>query len=209
VAINLDNYPVMIGFAVYAFEGVGIVMPVMQNCKEPEKFPKILAAAIGTLACFYTFFGLVTYLTFGSGLIQPIITEMLPAENSMVIIIKICFCMNLIFSYAIMINPTNAILENWMFPAKASVGRRWARNASRFLVVVSAAVLAVFLADILDKFFGLIGALLCAPLAFMFPAMLHLKIIASTRSEKMIDWLIIFISLGALIFCVTQSVLSW
>jgi solute carrier family 36 (proton-coupled amino acid transporter) len=108
-----------------------------------------------------------------------------------------------------MINPTNTILENWFFPAKASTGRRWARNLSRFLVVVSASILAVFLAEILDKFFGLIGALLCAPLAFMFPAMLHLRLIAKTKSEQMVDWLIIILSIGALIFCVSQSILSW
>lgn len=41
---------------------------------------------------------------------------MLPADNLMVVGIKICFCLNLYFSYAIMINPTNAILENWFFP---------------------------------------------------------------------------------------------
>ena len=47
-------------------------------------------------------------------------------------------------------------------------------------MVVSSVVIALTVADKIDKFLGLIGALLCAPLAMTIPAMIHLKILAKT-----------------------------
>jgi amino acid permease len=56
----------MVGFAVYAFEGIGILMPVMQASDCPEKFDGILISAILTLSVAFCIFGTVTYLAFGN-----------------------------------------------------------------------------------------------------------------------------------------------
>lgn len=69
--------------------------------------------------------------------------------------------------------------------------------------------MAVLLAEKLDKFIGLLGALLCAPVAFTVPAILHLKVLAKTTLSKAIDWFLITLSLLIMIFCVWQSILTW
>ena len=75
--VNSD-YLGALGYAVYCFEGIGIVMPVMQQSASPETFKSTLIAAIATLTGIYIFFGAIGYLTWGSSPIQPYSTDMLP-----------------------------------------------------------------------------------------------------------------------------------
>ena len=138
---------------------------------------------------------------------------MLPADSKLVIFTKVGVCINLVCSYPIVINPANKIFEKWVFRCrrlkKKSNARKWLKNLQRTLVVILAAYCAVALAGKLDKFLSLLGALFCAPLALTFPAVLHLKVVAKTRSQKFWDVIIIIISLGMLVFCTQQSVSNW
>jgi len=61
----------------------------------------------------------------------------------------------------------------------------------------------------LDKFLGIVGSLTCTPIAFTFPALFHLKACAETRRQKIIDWTIVILSIGILIFCTTLGFLHW
>ena len=188
----------MVGFAIYAYEGIGVVMPIMQASAEPDQFIKCLVAAIVTLSFIFLFFGELTYFTFGSDLNEPFITEMLPADNLWIEIIKVLFCFNLVFSYPITVNPTNTILEGYIFggdPRRASYKETWMRRFSRFLVCLSATLFGIYLANDMDKFLGLLGALLGSPLALTMPALIHLKLVAETRLIKLFDWLLIIISI--------------
>ena len=97
----------MVGFAVYAFEGIATVMPIMQSCAAPDKFVSILIAAIFTLTAVFIFFGELCYLAWGANLNKPIVTEMLPPTSVVVMIMKLLFCINLLFSYAINVYPAN------------------------------------------------------------------------------------------------------
>ena len=65
VMINTNNMWSTVGFAIYTYEGIGILMPVMQACECPEKFDKILSAAIITLTIAYITFGTICYFAFG------------------------------------------------------------------------------------------------------------------------------------------------
>ena len=119
----------------------------------------------------------------------------------------------MIAGYSIVIAPANKILEHWLF--KGSFGpeqknqRHWAKNLSRFLIALMTVVLAIFLADKITQFLGLLGALLCAPLALTLPALLHFKAIAKSRSEKIFDVFLILISIAILVFSTTQSIINW
>lgn len=129
---------------------------------------------------------------------------MLPPENIAVIIIKFLYSLNLVCSYPIIIFPTNNSIEDWFckcFRRSSEKKAYWAQNFSRFCVTLAAMICSIYLASKLDKFLGLIGALLCAPVAITFPAMLHLKHLATSSAQKCFDCVLIVISLCILVFC--------
>ena len=74
VPINYSLFWNTVGFAVYSFEGIGVVMPIMSTCNCPEKFPKLLAGAIISLTVFYIIFAELCYYTWGNYLTEPIVT---------------------------------------------------------------------------------------------------------------------------------------
>jgi amino acid permease len=79
----------------------------MQTCANPEKFTSILVAAMATLSVVYILFGCLGYVTYGDNMNNPLITEMLPAADTIVVVTKLVFIVNLICSYALCIYPTN------------------------------------------------------------------------------------------------------
>lgn len=201
---NPQGYLTTVGFAIYSFEGIGVVMPIMQTCKRPEKFTGILVAAIATLCLVYIVYGNLCYLTLGSNMDRPLITEMLPASEPIVIAVKLLFVVNLICSYAICVYPTNTIIES-VYPHGKSKRVFWLQICSRASVVIAAAYLGLAMAKKIDKFLGLMGALLCAPLALTFPAAINYKLLATTKKEKAIDIALILFSFAVLVFSTNQS----
>ena len=77
-------------------------------------------------------------------------------------------------------------------------------NVLRLLITISATYFAIELSKKLDKFLGLLGALLCAPLAILMPILFHLKVVAKTKKEKMIDIGIFTIGIACLIMSTHQ-----
>ena len=73
---------------------------------------------------------------------------------------------------------------------------------------LSAAYLGINLASVLDKFIGLLGAVFCAPLAMILPTLCHLKLLASSRKDKIKDIVIICVSLLVMVICIVQTVVD-
>lgn len=181
IGFNSTGYLSTVGFAIYSYEGIGVVMPIMQSCACPEKFNEIVVRAVMTLAFVYCFFGTFCYLALGSTM-PAYVTEVLPPTNIGTIMIKFLFSLNLIFGFAITINPTTTILEGWLLKGWASTKKKyWTKNLIRFLVCAAVCIVSVTLSAKIDKFLGLLGALLCAPLAMTLPAVCHLKAIARSK----------------------------
>jgi len=203
VFLNEAGYLSTLGFTIYSYEGIGVVMPIMATCDNPQGFKSILSYAFICLVACYVIFPELVYYAYGSSIDQSIITEMLPSDSIVVALMKFGYSLNLVASFPIIINPTNAAVERWFCSClKQKAGTYyWMQNFSRFLVTLSAIVFAVVLADKLDKFLGLLGSLLCAPLALTFPALVHLKHLAVTRSQKAVDIGVIFISTCIFFFC--------
>ena len=116
----------------------------------------------------------------------------------------IIYSLNLICSYAIFIYPCNQIIEDYLFRGIKKSKKTDSliyilTNISRLFVVVSATYVAIELSKKLDLFLSILGALLCAPLAITLPAFLHLKVLAKTPREIMIDIFLIILSIFCLI----------
>jgi proton-coupled amino acid transporter len=93
---NRDNFPLLIGTAVFAFEGIGLyvlfinpfkadisVIPITESMKEPQKFPRALTGVMITVALLFTSFGVLGYSAYGSD-IQTVVLVNLPQEEKFV-----------------------------------------------------------------------------------------------------------------------------
>ena len=119
-----------LGFSIYCYEGIGIVMPVMATAAEPEKFKAMLTYAFITLIIIFVAFSCFTYSVWGSNLSEPIVTQMLPADSVAAIIIKFLYSLNLVCSYPIVIYPANTAVETWFCSClKKRAQRRTVRRA--------------------------------------------------------------------------------
>ncbi|KAG1622530.1 hypothetical protein G6F46_000768 [Rhizopus delemar] len=45
-AVNPQNFALMIGTATFSFEGIGLIIPIVESMKRPEKFPLVLTLGI-------------------------------------------------------------------------------------------------------------------------------------------------------------------
>lgn len=84
VALNKAKYWQMVGFAFFMFEGIGCLMPILKETAVPEQFGKLTVQALCFLCTIYIAFCLVCYYAWGASLDEPVVTEMLPADNILV-----------------------------------------------------------------------------------------------------------------------------
>ena len=63
-------------------------------------------------------FGSICYYAWGSDLTEPVVTQMLPAENGYVQAMKLLFCVNLLYTYRLTIAPTFNSLEAFVLGVK-------------------------------------------------------------------------------------------
>jgi hypothetical protein len=78
-------------------------------------------------------------------------------------------------------------------------------------MVVSGCVVGVTigLADKVDKFLAILGAVSCTPIAFGLPAVYHLWFCAETTCVKVGDWFIIVVSIFIIGYCTTDGIITW
>ena len=63
-----------LGFTVFSYEGIGLVMPIMAITEKPERFKEMLLYAMITLMIVYISFDEICYFAWGTDMNEPIIT---------------------------------------------------------------------------------------------------------------------------------------
>jgi proton-coupled amino acid transporter len=66
VFINTSSFLDIIGFAVYSYEGVGIMLPVRDITLHKEDYKKVLICVMTTTFLSYTLFGVFCYIIYGT-----------------------------------------------------------------------------------------------------------------------------------------------
>jgi len=209
VMFNTNNFPLFIGTAVFTFEGVGLVIPITESMKEPQKFPKTLSWVMLVVAALFATAGALSYATFGSETQTVVITN-LPGNSGFVQAIQALYSVAILLSMPLQLFPALSILELGLFrrSGKYSLRTKMLKNLFRFLVVILAMLTAWLGANDLDKFVSLIGSVACVPLCFIYPPLLHLRACAMTRRAKMIDMALFTFGIFCVVFAGTQTVQS-
>ncbi|KAI8334976.1 transmembrane amino acid transporter protein-domain-containing protein [Chlamydoabsidia padenii] len=186
--INAKSFPMFIGTAVFTYEGVGLVIPITESMKEPEKFPKVLSYTMLGITVIFLSVGFISYLAFGDQ-VQTVILLNLP-NTAAVNTVQALYALAICLSIPLQLFPAIRIIETGLFSTRSGKNNqvvKWQKNVFRFGSVLFCAAIAILASSDLDKFVSLIGSLCCVPLCFLFPPLFHLKAIASTWRQKAID----------------------
>nr|XP_019045887.1 solute carrier family 36 (proton-coupled amino acid transporter) [Kwoniella bestiolae CBS 10118]OCF24817.1 solute carrier family 36 (proton-coupled amino acid transporter) [Kwoniella bestiolae CBS 10118] len=189
---NQNSFPLLIGTAVFAFEGIGLVIPITESMREPEKFPRLLSIVMFIVAILFAGAGVSSYAAYGSD-IQTVVIVNLPQEDKFVQAVQFLYSVAILLSIPLQLFPAVRIMENGIFSrsGKHNPSVKWQKNVFRSMIVVFTSLLSWAGSSELDKFVSLIGSFACIPLCFIYPPMLHLKACAKTRKAIVLDYILI------------------
>jgi proton-coupled amino acid transporter len=196
-AINGPTFLDAIGSSIYSYEGIGVVLPIYEVTKNPEKIAKNITAVITVVLGIYIAFGFLMLFAYGEALNgSPIITETItqieaashPGQHYVdyvILIMKVLFTLNLIFSFPLVLYPAHIIVEENLYKGwPKSPKRKWCKNLNRSILVICIVIVSILMASQLDKFLALLGALGCTPITFTLPTLFHLYICKPTGRER-------------------------
>ncbi|KAK9760853.1 hypothetical protein K7432_014711 [Basidiobolus ranarum] len=208
---NPKDFPLFIGTALFTFEGIGLVIPIVNNMKEPEKFPRMLITAMAVMTVLFVSVGALSYSAFGDE-IQTVVLLNMPYKHPITELVQIFYVLAIVLTTPLMLFPVTRIIEQWIFgtrTGKYSFKVKWQKNLSRTIICICLAFIAWGGASNLDNFVALIGAFACIPLVFIFPAMYHLKASATNRLVRLGDLFLIIFGFIVMFYVTYTTVTGW
>ncbi|KAH7566162.1 hypothetical protein ACOSP7_022497 [Xanthoceras sorbifolium] len=155
-----------IGVAVYAFEGVGMILPLESEAKDQDKFGKVLGWCMVFISLIYGGFGALGYFAFGEETKDIITTNF--GAGLVSTLVQMGLCINLFFTFPLMMNPVYEVVERRVCDSRYCMWLRW-------LVVFGVSLVALSVPNFAD-FLSLVGSSVCVVLGFVLPALFHLLV---------------------------------
>ncbi|KAJ9479420.1 Vacuolar amino acid transporter 3 [Pseudozyma hubeiensis] len=207
VMFNSKDFPLFIGTAVFTFEGIGLIIPITESMKEPEKFPRALTGVMAGVMVLFASAGGLSYMAFGSK-IQTVVITNLPQTSRFVQAMQFLYSIAILLSTPLQLFPALAVLEKGIFTksGKYNWKVKTEKNLFRFLVVAVSCLAAWAGANDLDKFVSLIGSVACVPLCFIYPPLLHLKANATRPATKALNYAMLAFGVVCVVFAGSQTV---
>ena len=167
---NQSSWTLFIGTAIFTFEGIGLIIPVQESMRHPEKFPKVMFVVMIIITTLFITMGAVSYAAYGSKT-ETVVLLNLPQGSRMVNSVQFLYSLAILLSTPLQIFPAIRITENGLFTRSGKYNPyiKWQKNIYRFFVVAVCAAMAWGGADNLDKFVALVGNFACIPLVYIYP----------------------------------------
>ncbi|KAG5623162.1 hypothetical protein H5410_008380 [Solanum commersonii] len=143
-----------LGVAVFAFEGMGMVLPLESETRDKNKFGKILGLSVAFVSFLYGAFGALGYFAFGEETKDIITTNF--RQGSLSCLVQLGLCINLFLAFPLMMNPVYEILL-----------------VVEMAVVLTVCCVALTVPNFAD-FMSLVGSSVSVVLGFVLPAFFHL-----------------------------------
>jgi proton-coupled amino acid transporter len=179
IMFNQKDWTLFIGTAIFTFEGIGLIIPIQESMRQPQKFPKVMFAVMVIITTLFTVMGAVSYAAYGSKT-ETVVLLNLPQDDKMVNGVQFLYSLAILLSTPLQIFPAIRITENALFTRSGKYNPyiKWQKNVYRFFVVALCALIAWGGADNLDKFVALVGNFACIPLVYIYPVSLGLPYVS-------------------------------
>ncbi|KAJ3345652.1 neutral amino acid transporter [Entophlyctis luteolus] len=174
---NMESFPIFIGTALFAFEGICLILPIAESMKEPQKFPRVLTFCVIVIGITFMVIGASGYLAFGLK-VETVVFLNMP-KSDFVLTLQFFYALAIILSFPLCVYPPIRITESALFglaDGKSSLMVKWQKNLMRACFVSFLAFVAWTGSSNLDKFVSLVGCFACIPLSFIYPAIFHYNI---------------------------------
>ncbi|KAG4068674.1 hypothetical protein HA402_002365 [Bradysia odoriphaga] len=173
---EVSTLPLFFGTAMFAFEGIALVLPLKNSMKKPEQFGcafGVLNVGMILTTLLYTSFGFFGYLKFGDN-VAGSLTLNLPEQDILAQVVKITVGIGMCLTYPLQLFVAIQI----MWPNVQSRFGPFQHSTSFELLFRTFMVFVTFviaeLVPHLNIFISLVGALCSTALALVFPPLIQL-----------------------------------
>lgn len=175
VSFNPSTWSMFIGTAIFTYEGVGLIIPIQESMKQPQRFPGVLAGVMVIITLIFLSAGALSYAAYGSST-KTVILLNLPQDDKFVNVVQLLYSLAILLSTPLQLFPAIRIMENELFTRSGKYNPyiKWQKNGFRFFLVFVCAIVAWLGADDLDKFVSLVGSFACVPLIYVYPVSLSI-----------------------------------
>ncbi|KAK3365964.1 transmembrane amino acid transporter protein-domain-containing protein [Lasiosphaeria ovina] len=210
IMFNEKNWTLFIGTAIFTFEGIGLIIPIQESMKQPQKFPKVMFVVMIIITTLFIVMGAVSYAAYGSKT-ETVVLLNLPQDDKFVNGVQFLYSLAILLSTPLQIFPAIRITENALFTKSGKYNPyiKWQKNGYRFFLVAACALIAWGGADNLDKFVALVGNFACIPLVYIYPPMLHYKGVAKSAVRRWSDVFLCIFGFIAMAYTTSLTIMSW
>jgi proton-coupled amino acid transporter len=170
VNFNPKDWTLFIGTAIFTFEGIGLIIPIQESMRDPNKFPKVMGIVMIIITVLFISMGASSYAAYGSKT-ETVVILNLPQDDKLVNAVQFMYSLAILLSTPLQIFPAIRITETELFTRSGKYNPyiKWQKNIFRFFVVLLCTLIAWGGADDLDKFVALVGSFACIPLVYIYP----------------------------------------
>ena len=207
---NSSSWTLFIGTAIFTFEGVGLIIPIQESMKHPEKFPRVLGIVMVVITLLMTSIGALSYYAYGSST-KTVVLLNLPQDDKMVNAVQLIYSLAILLSTPLQLFPAIRILETELFSRSGKYNPyiKWQKNIFRFCLVVICSLIAWGGAGDLDKFVSLVGSFACVPLVYVYPPLLHLKAVSRTTWARVADYAVCVFGVVGCAYTTVLTIQQW
>jgi solute carrier family 36 (proton-coupled amino acid transporter) len=181
--VNPNKMIYALGTFVYGFEGVALLFPIKNEMLKPESFESILSVLFMIICSLFIWFGNINVFSYNSD-IEDLVTSNLP-DTVWVSIMLLFYVVGIILTLPLALYPTFLIVEKYLRLKGVYV------EISRCALVCIVVILGTAARKSLGVCVSIIGGMFCSPVAFIFPAIINLKLNSETQKQQIVSWAMI------------------